>query len=121
LRFKLLFFLFIMSLLVTTLVFLPEAAVKPRPADGGGAAASPWTPLDAFWLSLQTNLPMTHLAATDKWSGPSDRPIQMFGLSLGLRYDDFASIISLFGYVTVPLFLAGVANTWLRQKASGGE
>jgi hypothetical protein len=61
---------------------------------------------------------MTHIPVADKWE-IADRPIQFFGRSLWLHYDYFASVVSLLGYMGVPLFISGVAGTWLRRKAGG--
>jgi hypothetical protein len=116
LRFKLLFFVFVASLVLTTLVLLSDDACRLKTAD---ATPVTWSPLDAFWMSAQLHLPMTHIPAVDRWELTS-KPVRLGGVNCWLHYDYFGSFISLFGYVAVPLFVAGVANTWLRQKASGG-
>jgi hypothetical protein len=116
LRFKLLFFVFVASLALTTTILLSEDACRLKAADATPVA---WSPLDAFWMSVQLHLPMTHIPAVDRWELTS-KPVQVAGVNCWLHYDYFGSFISLFGYVAVPLFVAGVANTWLRQKASGG-
>jgi hypothetical protein len=119
-RYKLLFALFGASLVLTTLVFLDPASVKPKGARDAAATADAagWDRYEAFWMSVQINLPMTHIPVADKWE-IADRPIQCYGRSLWVHYDYFASVISLLGYVGVPLFISGVAGTWLRRKAGG--
>ncbi len=86
---------------------------------GRGAPAEEWNLYEAFWTSLQLNLPMVHIPVADKWE-VADRPVNVAGWRLGwLHYDYYASVVSLFGYVGVPLFLGGIFNTWLRKKAGG--
>jgi hypothetical protein len=119
-RYKLLFALFAASLVLTTLVFLDPASVRPKGAHDPSATAEAagWDRYEAFWMSVQINLPMTHIPVADKWE-IADRPIQFYGHSLWLHYDYFASVISLLGYMGVPLFISGVAGTWLRKKVGG--
>jgi hypothetical protein len=108
-HYKLLFLLFVLSLAVSTWMFTNPAAVHPEPAN--------WSLGDAFWLALQMNLPMTHIPAAAGWQ-LTPTPVQLGGVNLMMHYDYFGSCVSLFGYIAVPLFLGGVAGTWLRKKAA---
>jgi hypothetical protein len=122
-HYKLLFLLFLASLALSTWVFTNPAAVRLRTAaeagaqPAGAAPADPPALADAFWLSLQMNLPMTHIPAAEKWELTAT-PVHLGGLNLWLHYDYYGSLVSIFGYLAVPLFLGGVAGTWLRKKAA---
>lgn len=116
LRFQWLFFVFLVMLLVTFLVFSsPEQALAHK-------GDRPGTPslADSVAMAVQVNLPMIPFPVANKWE-VTDAPIRLFGLALPLQYDHFASLMTLLAYIVVPLFVAGVANTWLRQKSSGGD
>lgn len=116
LRFQYLFFLFLLSLLGTILVFsTPTRALMHK----GERAATP-TLTDSIAMAVQVNLPMIPFPVANKWEVSSET-IELFGINLSLQYDHFASLVTLLAYIMVPLFVAGVANTWLRQKSSGGD
>jgi hypothetical protein len=116
LRFQYLFFVFLLALVVTTIVFSRPEALQPKEKTSEDVRGL----MDSIAMAVQVNLPMVPFPVASKWEVTS-KPIQMFGMSLPLHYDHFASLITLVAYIVVPLFVAGVANTWLRQKSSGGD
>lgn len=119
LNYKYLFVGFILSLLLSTLIFCLPGAVQAR-VDGSGkprANLDDWAWYDATWLALKKNLPGSHVAVDDKFELTS-RTITVGGTPLWLHYDTYGSCISTLSYFLVPLFVAGAASTWLRQKAA---
>jgi hypothetical protein len=118
LRFQWLFFVFLVMLAATVLVFSsPADALEHKAARE--VAPTP-TLTDSIAMAVQVNLPMIPFPVASKWEVTSN-PINLLGMTLPMQYDHFASLMTLLAYIVVPLFVAGVANTWLRQKSAGGD
>jgi hypothetical protein len=120
LRFQWLFFVFLVMLFVTFLVFSsPEEALTHK----AGREATP-TLTDSVAMAVQVNLPMIPFPVASKWEVSSE-PIRLPGMTLPLQYDHFASLMTLLAYIVVPLFVAGVGtrgwqNRRRRLMESGG-
>jgi hypothetical protein len=115
-----LFALYFLPVLILALVlFHTEQAVTPRGSAAAGEAAPGWTLLDDWWLSLQMTF-LVPMPTSDAWK-PSTRPIPGPVTVLGqtVRYSDFAAVVSLLSWVTVPLFLASVSGL-IKRVGSGG-
>ncbi|WP_322733168.1 hypothetical protein [Nostoc sp. ChiQUE01b] len=71
-----------------------------------------WTSMDAFLLAVKITLPVIQFPSTDKWV-PSSQPVSIMFIRQKLdliSYDIYAKFITLFSWVTVPLFLAGISG-----------
>ncbi|GAB1544427.1 hypothetical protein NUACC21_71030 [Scytonema sp. NUACC21] len=74
-----------------------------------------WTSMNAFWLGVKTTIPVIPFAFTDKWT-PSSQPIVCFNKKwCSISYDTYAKFTTLLGWITVPLFLAGISGIVKRQ------
>jgi hypothetical protein len=91
----------VVMLILTAVLFSSRESVQI-------AESSPWTWADAWFMSLRINLPMLTLILGSE-AKPSGQPLPVLGL-LGITYAGFACVVSLFSYVLVPLFLAGVSG-----------
>jgi hypothetical protein len=69
-----------------------------------------WKSMDAFWQAIKVTVPIISLTPTDKWT-PSDKSIMCWEhKQFCLSYYTYAKFITLFGWITVPLFLAGASG-----------
>jgi hypothetical protein len=85
-------------------------------ADGRDELA--WTGEDAFLFSLQVQFPMLRVPGVEKWE-PARAPVMVRGTALGLRYDQYAALMGVMGYLMVPLVVGGIASTWLQRRSAG--
>jgi len=105
---------FFLLLLLSCWLFTNVQAVSPKVLTPG----EPWGAWDGFWLAAQTHLPLIPFTASEKWKPTvlSSNPITLFGRSLGLSYSSYGTLVSLFGYVVLPLLLARIAVVLKREK-----
>jgi hypothetical protein len=126
-HYRTLFFLFFASLLLTILVLGLGTDVATRRERvetlvAGGQPAStdrgpPWTVWTAFWTAVKLHLPGSQFVVADRWE-LNPRPITLGGVPCWIHYDSFGSLMALWAYIALPLFVGGAAGTWLRQKAA---
>src|SRR5262249_16906859 len=100
LNFQYLFIAFLLSLALSTVIFIRPGAVQPRVDSGGRprAAMEDWRWHDGAWLALKKNLPGSYVAVDDKFELTS-RPITVREVPLLVHYDTYGSCISTLSYV----------------------
>lgn len=79
-----------------------------------------WDQSDAFWVSLNVQIPILHIWARDEWEPASRRCY--FGNRvlaiplLGMQYETFAGIVQIFSYLTIPMIIACVGRSVRRRE-----
>jgi len=96
-------------LIIGTLIFHFEGAVTPElPSMMSSQVTLPWS--DAFWVSLNTFLPIKIPSGAD-WK-PSSQIIPV----LGIKFTTFATLLDLAGWILVPVGVAGITGLLKRSK-----
>jgi hypothetical protein len=90
-------------------------AAVPAPLQGLAEPKHPtqWGIGDALLFAARTHLPMLSLPAETRRE-PSDEAIRPGVFTL--RYDAYATMISLLSYAIVPLVIGGIVSTWLERR-----
>jgi hypothetical protein len=116
---RLLVYIFLMIALSCWVFSTPLSVVGIAEAKDANLHPAPdsWSTWDAIWISLETNVPFVTSMTNHKWRASSER-IDLLNQQLPIRYDDYASIVSLLSWIVVPLFLAGVAGIVLRNQGN---
>jgi hypothetical protein len=112
--------LFALVLAMTCVVFHSPRSVRFKATNDAApqeVSGEAWTGWDVFWFSVQTSLPIVSITAVEQYR-PSHEIIEVGGVPLYFRYDTHAAAVSLSGYLMGPLFIGGLANAWLRRRAS---
>jgi hypothetical protein len=118
-HYRTLFILFFATILLSILVFTLGTDVasrreKPESSEKDNVAWTGWT---ATWMAVKLHLPGSQFVVADRWE-LNPKPITLGGVPLWFHYDSFGSLMSLWSYIALPLFLGGAASTWLRQKSA---
>jgi len=110
-RLNRLLFAVVFILMLGTFIFQFEGAVtldiQPHSLMSSHASLPGW---DAFWVSLNTFLPIEIPSGAD-WK-PSSQIIPV----LGIKFTTFATLLDLAGWILVPVGVAGIAGLLKRSK-----
>lgn len=106
-----LFYVYLPMFLLCFLVFACGQGAMERVHDAGSPATvtQPATWYDAFWLSVQTHLPMIQVLPAKGWQATANY-ITLWGWGFPLAYDAFATVLMLVSIVLVPLFFASISG-----------
>ncbi|WP_434348214.1 pentapeptide repeat-containing protein [Myxococcus virescens] len=106
-------------LAITTLLFSTPPALAPLPTLAAKTARSA-TYGERFWQAFRTTIPVVTIYSGGDWR-PSSEPITIRGIVFeapsgwALRYDQYASFVSVLSWILVPLFLASVTGLVKRR------
>jgi hypothetical protein len=100
-------------LLVGAFIFHLEGAVVPNPDIQmtpvlGSQVAPSFSYTEAFWVSLNTFLPVGIPSGAD-WK-PSSESIVVLGIVLAIKFTTFATLLNLAGWILVPVGVAGISG-----------
>jgi hypothetical protein len=118
-RFGRLAFAMLVLVGATTLLFANPESVELKGENKVEARNRPWSWSDAFWMAVQLNVPIVDVPIGAKWEASGNR-IRALGATLPVRYDQYASFVTLVAYILVPLIVTGIVRDWLEQR-SGDE
>jgi hypothetical protein len=94
-------------LIIGTYIFQLEGAVTPELH-----SAIPWS--EAFWVSLNTFLPVIEIPSGADWK-PSSQIIPIIPV-LNIKFTTFATLLVLAGWILVPVAVAGITGLLKRPK-----
>ena len=110
----LLMYYLIPLLAIGTFLFQQKGAVQIKDAGSSVQATTQLSVGDAFWLTLDSILPISIQSGSDwKASNQSIFKFKVFNnerIYFGLRYSDVATLFTIFGWVIIPIGLAGITG-----------
>jgi hypothetical protein len=92
-----------------------------------------WNLQDGFWMAIKVHVPLLHLWAKEKWVPASSggwyySPLGMRKMWFGMEYETYAVIAQIISYLTIPMLITAVRNSFYRGpeaeeglEAEGGE